>query len=221
MATVFNPTLKEIALAAVNQKVILQGVSWDFYERVLAEYSGSNALHFAYDNGTLEVEVPLFEHERPTRILQDVVTNICFELGLEFINAGSTTFRKRAKAKGCEPDTAFYIQHEPQMRGASQLDLRHDPPPDLVIEVDVTSPSLNKLPIYAALGVPEIWLYRGVGVTFHRLAGNAYEEITHSLALPALDSQTATDFLRQGLNESSSAWFRSVRAWATARRKQP
>ncbi len=218
MATVFNPTLKEIALAAVNQKVILQGVSWNFYEQVLAEYAHSNALHFAYDNGTLEVKVPLWEHERPIRILQDIVANVCFEWGLEFVNAGSTTFRKRAKAKGCEPDTAFYIQREAEVRRLPKLDLRHDPPPDLVIEVDVTSPSLNKLPIYAALGVPEIWLYRGQGVTFHRLAGNAYEEITHSLALPALDGKTATEFLRLGLSESSSAWFRQVRAWAVAHR---
>ena len=167
------------------------------------------------------MEVPLPKHEVPSKLLSDLVTHICNEWAIDVRNFGSTTFRQRAKAKGCEPDGCFYIQHEPQMRRLLELDLRHDPPPDLVIEVDVTSPSLDKLPIYAALGVPEIWLYRGLGVTFHRLAGNAYEEITHSLALPALDSQTATDFLRQGLTESSSARFRSVRAWATARREQP
>ena len=216
MATVFNPTLEEIALAAVNQKVILQGISWDFYEQVLARYTNSNALHFAYDNGTLEVEVPLFEHEVPIRILSDLVTHICNELEIDMRNAGSTTFRQRAKAKGCEPDTAFYIQHEAQIRGLTKLDLRRDPPPDLVIEVDITSPSLNKLPIYAALGVPEIWLYRGESVTFHRLTGDAYEEITHSRALPALDSRTATEFLQQGLTESSAVWFRRIRAWAAA-----
>ena len=216
MATIFNPTLQEIALAAVNQKVLLDGVGWDFYEQVLAEYAESNALHFAYDNGILEVKVPLWEHERPARILQDIVSNVCFELGIEFANAGSTTFRQRAKAKGCEPDTAFYIQHEAAVRGLPKLDLRRDPPPDLVIEVDITSPSLNKLPIYAALGVPEIWLYRGERVTFHRLTGDAYEEITHSRALPALDSRTATEFLQQGLTESSAVWFRRLRAWAAA-----
>ena len=221
MATVFNPTLKEIALAAVNQKVVLQGVSWNFYEQVLAEYAESNALRFAYDNGTLEVEVPLPTHEVPSKLLSDLVTHICNEWEIDARNFGSTTFRKRAKAKGCEPDGCFYIQHESQMRRLLELDLRHDPPPDLVIEVDVTSPSLNKLPIYAALGVPEIWLYRGQGVTFHRLAGDAYEEITHSLALPSLDNQTATEFLRQGLTEGSATWFRQVRAWAVAHRQRP
>ena len=119
MATVFNPTLEEIALAAVNQKVILQGVSWDFYEQVLAKYTSSNALHFAYDNGTLEVEVPLPKHEVPSKLLSDLVTHICNEWEINARNFGSTTFRQRSKAKGCEPDTAFYIQHEPQMRQMS------------------------------------------------------------------------------------------------------
>jgi Uma2 family endonuclease len=214
MATVFNPTLKEIALAAVNQKVILQGVTWDFYEQILTEYADSNGLHLAYDDGVLEVEVPLFKHERPNRILQDLVTTICLEKGLEFLNAGSTTFRQRAKTKGCEPDTAFYIQNEVEIRGREEIDLNRDPPPDLVIEVDVTSPSLNKLPIYAALGVPEVWLYKGTQVRFYRLVGNQYEPIERSLALPDLTSSKATEFLQQGLAESPSTWFRVVREWA-------
>jgi Uma2 family endonuclease len=218
MATVFNPTLEDIAHAAINQKVILQGVSWEFYEQILAQYADSNALHFAYDNGTLEVEAPLSKHEAPSKILSDLVTIICGELGIDARNFGSTTFRKRAKTKGCEPDTCFYVQNEPQICGVLDIDLKHDPPPDLVIEVDVTSPSLNKLPIYAAMGVPEVWLYQGVRVVFYRLAGDGYEEISHSLALPMLDSETATEFLRAGLAESPSAWFRRVREWAAARR---
>ncbi len=117
MEIVLNPTLKEMAQAAINQKLILQGVGWDFYERVLEEYADSNGLHFAYDDGFLEVRVPLFEHERENRILQDFITNICIEKEIDYVNAGSTTFRKRAKMKGCEPDTAFYIQNERQVRG--------------------------------------------------------------------------------------------------------
>src|SRR3982751_2239435 len=117
MGSVLNPSLKEMAYAAINQKLILQGVGWDFYERILEEFSGSNALHFAYDDGFLEVEVPLFEHESANRILQNLVTAICVEKEIEVINAGSTTFRKRTKAKGVEPDTCFYIQNEAKIRG--------------------------------------------------------------------------------------------------------
>ena len=204
-------------MAAINQKLILQGISWEFYEQILDEYKDSNGLHFAYDDGFLEVEVPLFEHERPTEILRDLVTTICLEKEIEFINAGSTTFRKRAKAKGCEPDTAFYIQNESGIRGLKTLDLRQDPPPDLVIEVDVTSPSLNKMPIYAALGVSEIWLYKGEKVVFYKLYGGVYQETSNSIALPFLDSKTVTEFLQKGLGGSSLKWFKEVREWINKR----
>ncbi|HEX8287452.1 MAG TPA: hypothetical protein VF556_05645 [Pyrinomonadaceae bacterium] len=116
MESVLNPSLKEMAQAAINQKLILKWVGWDFYERILEEFADSNALHFAYDDGFLEIEVPLYEHKSVNRILQNLVTTICVEKEIDFINAGSTTFRKRAKAKGVEPDTCFYIQNEPKIR---------------------------------------------------------------------------------------------------------
>jgi Uma2 family endonuclease len=213
MSSILNPSSKEIASSAINQKLILQGVGWDFYEQILKEYAHSNSLHFAYDDGFLEVEVPLFQHERPNRILQDLVTTICLEIETDFINAGSTTFRQRTKAKGVEPDTCFYIQNESKIRDKAKIDLKTEPPPDLVIEVDVTSPSLNKMPIYAALEVTEVWLYKGDKVTFHKLFGGVYKEVSTSLALPMLDSKTVTFFLKKGLTESSSKWFKEVRKW--------
>ena len=109
MESVLNPSLIEMTQVAINQKLILQGVGWDFYERILAEFAGSNALHFAYDDGFLEVEMPLLKHEVPIRLLSDLISTICVEQGTDFRNVGSTTFRKRSRSKGCEPDTAFYI----------------------------------------------------------------------------------------------------------------
>lgn len=206
-------SLKDAAMLAVNQKLILQSIGWDVYERILREYENSNGVHFAYDDGVLEVEVPLFEHERPTEILRDLITTICIEREIDYINAGSTTFLKRAKAKGVEPDTAFYIQNENQIRGLKKIDLDQDPPPDLVIETDLTSPSLNKMPIYAALGVPEVWLYKGDKVTFYILYGGVFRETEHSLALPFLDNQTINDFLQKGMQASSSKWIREIREW--------
>ena len=95
-----------------------------------------------------------------------------------------------------------------------ELDVSRNPPPDLAIEVDVTSPSLNKFPIYAALGVPEIWLFRDEKVIFNKLYGETYAEILQSLALPFLDSRTANDFLQSGFNESSTEWRKKIREWA-------
>jgi Uma2 family endonuclease len=213
MGSVLNPSLKEMAYAAINQKLILQGVSWDFYERILEEFADSNALHFAYDDGFLEIEVPLFEQESANRILQNLVTAICIEKEIEVLNAGSTTFRKRAKAKGVEPDTCFYIQNEAKIRGRLDIDLANDPPSDLVIEVDVTSPSLNKMPIHAALGVSEVWLYKGEKVEFYKLYGEFYQEIPMSLAFPFLSSEKATEFLQNGLKNSFLEWNKEVRNW--------
>ncbi len=209
--------LKDVAMLANNQKLILQGIGWDFYEQILEEYKDSNALHFAYDDGFLEVEVPLSKHEIPIGLLSDLVQTICVELNTDFINIGSTTFRQRAKAKGCEPDTSFYIQNASPIRGLLDIDLAKDPPPDLIIEVDVTSPSLNKMPIYAALGVTEVWRYKGERVVFYKLFGGFYQETSHSVALPILDSQTATGFLLKGLTEGSSKWIRGIREWVGER----
>lgn len=213
MESVLNLSIKDAAMAAINQKLILQGISWDFYEQILEEYKDSNAVHFAYDDGFLEVEVPLSKHEIPIGILADLVTTICVESEVDFRNVGSTTFRKRAKTKGCEPDTAFYIQNESFIRGLLEIDLNENPPPDLVVEVDVTSPSLNKMPIYAALEVSEVWLYKGQRVVFYKLFGGIYQEIQNSLAIPILSSAKATEFLQKGLKEGSSKWFKEVREW--------
>ncbi|MGI8642209.1 MAG: Uma2 family endonuclease [Pyrinomonadaceae bacterium] len=217
MESVLNLSLKEVAMSAINQKLILQGISWEFYEQILDEYKDSNALHFAYDDGFLEVEAPLAKHEIPIGILSDLVTTICVESDIDFRNVGSTTFRKRAKTKGCEPDTAFYIQNENQIRGLLEIDLSKNPPPDLVIEVDVTSPSLNKMPIYAALGVSEVWLYKGEKVVFYKLYGGVYQETSNSVALPFLNSKTVTEFLQKGLGGSSVKWFKEVRKWISKR----
>lgn len=214
MERISQMTLQEVASMQVNQRLILQGISWDFYERLLDEFKGSNALHFAYNNGILEVEVPLLKHERPTEILRDLITNICIEKEIDLLNAGKTTFRQRMKAKGVEPDSCFYIQNEARVRGLLDLDLNVNPPPDLVIEVDVTSPSLDKLPIYAALGVPEVWLYKGEKVEFLKLIGGKYREVKNSVALPMLSSEKATGFLQKGLQDSFLKWIKDVRNWA-------
>ena len=204
-----------LALAAPpGQNVLLQGVSWRLYEQMLAEIGESHSVHLAFDNGSLEISVPTPIHEVPNRILSSLVEIVCLETGVSALNFGSTTFRNEAALKGCEPDTAFYIQSEPALRGRLTLNLEFDPPPDLVIEVDYTSSSLNKLPIYAGLGVPEVWLSEGQRVDFYRLVRNRYRKIRHSLALPFLDSETATGFLQRGLADERIKWVRQIQDWA-------
>ena len=213
MENVLELSLKDAAMLAINQKLILQSVGWEVYEQVLKQYQDSNEVHFAYDDGFLEVEVPLSKHEIPIGVLSDLITTICVEKGIDFRNVRSTTFRQQAKLKGCEPDTAFYIQNESSVRGLIDIDLSRNPPPDLVIEVDVTSPSLNKLPIYAALGVSEVWLYKGDKVTFYKLYGDFYQETPSSVALPFLNNRIVTEFLQKGAEGRTLSWFRELRKW--------
>jgi Uma2 family endonuclease len=218
MESILNPSLKELTSLAVNQKMIIQGVGWDFYEQILSEYNDSNALHFAYDDGVLEVEMPLSKHERPNRVLQDLVTTLCLELDLDFLNFGSTTFRQEKKTKGCEPDTAFYLANANLVRNLDEIDLAFDPPPDLVIEIDVTSPSLDKLPIYAALGVPEVWLYKNDKIEFFQLVGKRYRKVAASVSLPVLSSEKAAEFLQKGLTAKPQEWFQEVKDWVNSQK---
>lgn len=157
--------------------------------------------------------MPKFDHEKVNRCLSRLIEYICLELNLDFANAGSTTFRQQKKTKGCEPDTAFYLANAKSVRNLETIDLGSDPPPDLVIEVDITSPSLDKLPIYAALGVPEVWLYKGKEVEFFQLVGESYRKVKNSISIQILSSKKATEFLQKGLIANPKTWFQEVREW--------
>ncbi len=218
MESVLNPSLKELASMAINQKLIMQGVGWDFYEQILAEYTDSNALHFAYDDGILEIEMPKYDHEKVNRCLSRLIEYICLELDMDFANAGSTTFRQEKKTKGCEPDTAFYLANADSVRNLDNIDLSVDPPPDLVIEVDVTSPSLDKMPIYAALGVPEVWLFKNEKVEFFQLVGKSYRKVENSISLPILSVEKANEFLLGGLTDKPKEWFKEVKDWVNSQK---
>src|SRR5580692_10050726 len=142
-----------------EQKVILEGVSWETYERLLAEHPEKPGTRFTYDRGALEIMVVSFKHEDLSRTIAKLVDLIAAEMEIDCVDAGSTTFRRKDLAKGFEPDGCFYFRNLERIRGKKEINLRKDPPPDLVIEVDITSPSLNKLPIFWNIGVSEVWRY--------------------------------------------------------------
>jgi Uma2 family endonuclease len=208
MATAISPT------GQAAQTVILHNISWETYERLLSEHKGRPSPRFAYDQGDLEIMVLSFEHEQFNRLLADVFTVIAAEMNLDFTNAGSTTFRRENLAKGFEPDTCFYVQNVERVVGKKRLDLTEDPPPDLVIEIDITSPSLNKLPIYAAVGVPEVWRYDGTRMVILTLTGDRYIERDESTAVPRLTGVQLLHFLEASQRMKRAAWLRSVRDWA-------
>jgi Uma2 family endonuclease len=211
-----SPVISQTSPSQTEQRVILHGVSWSTYERLLADLQDSHAAHFAYDRGVLEIMVLSFAHEKINRLLHTLFEVIAAEMEVDFENAGSTTFKREDLARGFEPDTCFYIQNMERIRNKKEIDLAVDPPPDLVIEIDISSPSLNKFPIYAQIGVPEVWRHDGTALTIFTLDSGEYRVQEASRALPDLTAQTIARFLEESQTMKRTEWFRYMREWAQA-----
>ncbi|MBI4903567.1 MAG: Uma2 family endonuclease [Acidobacteria bacterium] len=196
-----------------EERVLLQNVSWETYERLLSESVNNCGKRFIYDSGELEIMVVYVGHENANRTLASMVEVTAEESGQDFARAGSTTFKREDLAKGFEPDSCYYFRDAARIRDKREFDMAVDPPPELVIEVDITRSSLNRFPIFAGIGVAEVWRYDGKTVRFHRLDGSGYRLIETSVALPPLTAAQATIFLEQSRTETVPAWLRSVRAW--------
>jgi Uma2 family endonuclease len=197
-----------------EQRFVLRHVSWASYESLLADHTDASTPRFTYSEGMLEIMSPSSEHEELNEILAMIADIVAEEQQVEFKKFGSTTFRRRELKKGTEPDSCFYIQNVERIRGKKEIDLKVDPPPDLVIEVEITSPAVPKLPIYARLRVPEIWLYDGHATRILCLAGDQYENSKRSAVLPCLTEAVLSEFLEQSKTLSTLNWRRVVRTWA-------
>ncbi len=203
-----------------EQRVVLNHVSWETYERLLADHIDASSPRFTYDQGVLEIMSPSFEHENLNEVLTMVGDMVAEEWGVEFMKAGSTTFRRRERGRGVEPASCFYIQNVERIRGKREINLTIDPPPDLVIEIEIASPAVSKLPIYTSFGVPEIWLTDGQGVRILRLAAGEYKRSEQSEVLPPLTVSVLSDFLEQSKTLKPLAWRKMVRNWARERTTQ-
>lgn len=204
----------ETVKSPAEQRVVLHNVGWETYERLLADNESSSAPRFTYDRGELEIMSPSPEHEAYNRSIALLVELLAEELNIDVYDLGSTTFRREDLERGFEPDSCFYIQNEERVRGKDRIDLTVDPPPDLVIEIDITSPSINKLQIYARLGVPEVWRYDGRELKILVLKGMEYAEVGESVALPPLTDTALTDFVEKSKSTRRTVWLKSVREWA-------
>ncbi|MEK7832123.1 MAG: Uma2 family endonuclease [Acidobacteriota bacterium] len=198
----------------VERCVLLRHVSWGTYESLLADYEDQAGPRFCYDNGVLEIKMPSVIHEKANRTLAQLVDVLAEEMNIDLDRLGSTTFKRKDLLKGFEPDSCFYIQNAGAIFGKDKLDLKTDPPPDLVIEADVTSESLNKFHLFSAVGVPEVWRYDDGLVTMYQLVNGNYVEVENSFAFPMLTSEMATQFLTESGEMRSTVWARHVRQWA-------
>lgn len=200
--------------AASSQRVILPNISWQTFDTILAEMGNNRTTRLAYDRGTLEIMTPLMPHEHNNRLLEHLVFTLAEELNLNIKSIGSTTCKRPDLLRGVEPDSAFYIQNEPLMRQKQKLDLTQDPPPDLVIEVDYTSASVDRFPIYLALGVPEVWRYDEPVMQIYHLQAGVYVpcDVSPSFANLPLTTEIPR-FLQESLSSGEVPMIRSFRTW--------
>jgi Uma2 family endonuclease len=203
---------------AIGQHLLLYNVDWRTYSRLLRIFAEQRGIRLAYDRGRLEIMRPLFEQEIDVAFLDRLVIALTEELGLTIRQGGSTTIRRRRKWCGIEPDRCHWIANEPKLRGKRSIDFRIDPPPDLAIEVDVTSSSLNPMGIYATLGVPEVWRFEDPTLTFHALGANRkYSVITHSLSFPLVTPADLMNFLPLRATQDENSVVRQFRGWIQQR----
>lgn len=196
-----------------RQRLTIDNVDWRTYSRLLRVFAERPGYRLTYDRGRLEIMSPSVLHEGAADFLGRLVVILTEELGLPIRSGGSTTVRRRARRRGLEPDRCFWIASEPLVRGKARLDFAVDPPPDLAIEVDVTSSSLDRMSIYAGLGVPEVWRLDGPTLTFQALgAGSAYSGAATSLAFPRLAPADLLRFLAL-LPAEENGVARQFRAW--------
>lgn len=195
-----------------GQRVLLSDVSWQEFEAILDDLGEHRASRIAYDNGTLEIMTPLPEHEINKELVSDLVKALLEELDIEFCTLGSTTFKNQEMLKGIEPDNCFYIQNEAAVRGKNRLDLTVDPPPDLALEIDVTSRTHPS--IYEALGVPELWRFEHGKLQINVLQAGNYIKCEYSPNFPTLPLiETIPQYVNQCKTLGRNKTMRAFRAW--------
>ena len=210
--TLSHPPASSVVGLDDMQHFVLEDASWDIYEKLLHEV-GDRPIRLTYDEGRLEIMSPLPEHERPKKIIGRMIEMLAFELDVPMVSLGSTTFSRKDKSKGLEPDECYYFKNEQRMRGRKRLDLKKDPPPELVVEIDITSRSIDREPIYAALGVPEVWRYDGRRLRCLNLLGSEYHIRKRSLAFPFLEPAQLQRFLDMLPQQDETSIIKAFVAW--------
>lgn len=204
---VFN----RLTAVATAEKHIYYGVSWDTYLQLLDELGDDSGVRMTFNRGVLEIMSPKRLHEQITRLVDMVVTLLAFESEVNVDNCGAMTLRVASEERGGEPDSCFYVANEAAVRGVDEIDLQVHPPPDIVLEVDITSPSLDKFGLYLAARVPEVWRFDGTRMSFHTLTGDHYENASHSLCFPHLTATMLERYLTIGREQGSTAMLQTVK----------
>jgi len=196
-----------------EQRIILQNISWQTFKTMLAEMGDERVTRLAYDSGIVEIMTPLIPHENSNRLIEVFVGVLCEELGLEIKRTGSLTLTRDDLERGGEPDSSYYIQNESLVRGKENIDLAVDPPPDLVLEVEYSRSRIDKLILYASMGIPEFWRYNGSVLKIYQLQAGQYVESSQSLTFEPIKVAKIPQFLIESRNIGEITCTRNFRSW--------
>lgn len=205
------PELKSELQPVGEQRVLLRGLSWDGYIQILAALPQNRGSRLTYDDGVLEITVPLELHEFSGRLIEHFIWTLVELMGLKIKTMGSTTMNYPNLRKSAEPDNAYYIQNQPLVKGRD-VDFSQDPPPDLVVEIDITHSDIAKNQFYASLGVPEFWRFNGKLWRIYQLQEQVYVEVEVSPTFPQVPKDRLYEFLEQAKEDEIEA-VRSLRSW--------
>jgi Uma2 family endonuclease len=197
---------------AAEQRLTLNNVSWETYEKILEAFGEHRTARITYNEGMLEFMVPLEAHENPSDVIGAFIRTLVVESGLNLKSMASTTLRRKSLQRGAEPDKCYYIQNEPLVRGR-EVDLEEDPPPDLVVEVDITHTDIDKNTLYAQLGIPELWRFNGQVLTLFQLQGNQYIEVDASPTFSWADKTLFYAFLKDCKLMGEAQAQRQLASW--------
>lgn len=200
------------ASTAVTERLTLYDMSWENYETLL-NLLGDRPIRATYSQGVVELMILSYQHERYKKLLARFVETLTEELDIAIAGGGSTTFKRQDLERGLEPDECFYIEHEPNVRGKQALDLAQDPPPDLAIEVDISHSSIDRMEIYARLGVPEVWRWEQDQLQFWQLQEGQYSPVNISPTLPQISATTLMEFMALLSTVDETSIIRRFRAW--------
>lgn len=207
--------------APSEQRLILDQIKWQKYEAILADSRSQRTARFTYDRGRLEMMHPLDEHERCHKLIESLLLVLADELKLRLEGYKAPTLKRTDLQLGTEPESAYYIQHEPEMRGQPEINLETDPPPDLILEVALSKSAIDKLPIYARLGIPEVWRYLSQpGDNFlkgqlliYQLQDQGYVEASSGFAFPFLPAGKILQFIDESDALGLMSALRNFRQW--------
>lgn len=177
-----------------EQRVVLRSLTWQKYQALRQTLSPDRNTRLTYSQGILEITMPLEVHEFSARLIERFIYILVAELGMDMKTMGSTTLDQKALDRSAEPDNAYYIQNRLLVAGRD-VDLETDPPPDLVVEVDITHTNIDKLRLYATMGVPEFWRYNGETWRIYCLQNSVYAEVERSPTFARVPKTKLYEFL--------------------------